>query len=621
MIFNDQQQEAINSIVGPVMVISCAGSGKTTVILERVKKIIDSGVDSKKILVTTFSKAAAEEMGTRFSKKYLNNNIKFCTIHSICYSILSQTYNLNSSAILKSSEKKHFFYDMFIELQKKYDKDILGRYKDFDDYYKHIELILSGYMSKIYREKIECIDEVIDDDFLKDIYISYKKFKNKNGKLDYDDMIIEAHKCLMVNEGVANYWKNEYEYIIIDEFQDTSVLQSEIFYILAENTRNICVVGDDDQSIYSFRDVDDEIFKYFLKEYPEAKKIYMETNYRSCQKIVSLSEKLIRNNKKRFMKKFRINKKELGNVETIVVGSDVEQTEAVIREIKKSLESGKDYNEIAILYRLKKEAVSICNRLQLENIPFYTKEIPENIHSGMVYSDIKAYYRLANDIGDVSDLRRIINRPTRYISSSSISKGVLNKTLLLQECIKNVSDGERRENIKKQIDKLFFDLEKMNNLKPHDLMLYLRDEVKYRDGLIDFANFIKMDTSSFITHFDELLAESEKFETMDDWNAYIEECKNTLFKKLQENKRNGVFLTTFHGAKGLEWNTVFIISANDGTTPLVRDNEIENPEEERRLFYVAMTRAVEELRIFCCENEEAGFSLSTTRYFKEIFSD
>jgi DNA helicase-2/ATP-dependent DNA helicase PcrA len=154
----------------------------------------------------------------------------------------------------------------------------------------------------------------------------------------------------------------------------------------------------------------------------------------------------------------------------------------------------------------------------------------------------------------------------------------------------------------------------MRDLKPYDLMLYLRDRMKYRESLVHFADFIKADATTFLSQFDELLIESERFETMTEWNDYVEECKKTLLKNIEKNKKEGVFLSTFHGAKGLEWELVFIISANEGTTPLMRNSEIENPEEERRLFYVAMTRAMSDLRIFAFEEGNCK-----TRYFQEIF--
>lgn len=616
MKLSEQQKLVVANTEGPVMVISCAGSGKTTVILERVKKIIDSGTLAQNILVTTFSKAAAEEMGKRFAEKYHNNNVKFSTIHSVCYSILANAYKINASSILKVSEKKTFLLEKFSELEKAYGKDFSGKYKDFDDYYKDIELTISGYMSKIYREKIADFEDVITDKYEKEIYGGYQKFKKRNGKLDYDDLIIETHKCLTIRKEVAEYWQSVFHYITIDEFQDTSILQSEIFYILSNKSKNICVVGDDDQSIYSFRDADGEIFSCFLEQYPDAKRINMETNYRSCKRIISLSEKLIRNNKKRFQKSFYANRAEMGQVAANFVKDDAEQTTEIVNQIKQEVKLGKKYNEIAILYRVKKEAISICNRLQLEDIPFYTRELPENIHSSMVYQDIKAYYRLANDIWDNSDLRRIINRPTRYIKPDLVPIGTMDKRIVLHECTKNISDGNQKEKIKMQIDRLFLDLDYMRELKPYDLMLYLRDKMKYREALIGFADFIKADTAMFLAQFDELLIESERFETMMEWNDYVEECKNSLIKNIEKNKKEGVFLSTFHGAKGLEWDTVFIISANEGTTPLMRNNEIENPEEERRLFYVAMTRAMNDLRILGF-NEENGNCKS--RYFQEIF--
>lgn len=619
MEFNKQQTNVINSINGPIMVISCAGSGKTSVIIERSNKIIQSGIASNKILVVTFSKAAATEMEERFKKKYGNINVKFSTIHSLCYSILLNAYELNPASILKASEKRAFLKEKFIDLKKKYGKSFEEHYKGIDDFYKDMDLKISGYMIMMYKNNIYNYDEVINDEYVKSIYASYLKFKKVSGKIDFDDMIIESHKCLKVKSEILLHWQSVFEYIMIDEYQDTNIIQAEIFFMLAGGKKNICVVGDDDQSIYSFRDTDSLIFNKFLDMYPNAKKIFLETNYRSKPMIINLASNLISHNSQRFTKKFLSSKTGDSKVKIVAVENNIGQADDVIKIIENYRKQNVPLNTIAILYRVKKEARFLCNRLQVEKIPFFTKELPESLHNGMVFGDIKAYYRLANDLWGSTDLQRIINRPKRYIKFEVIGNCSLNKEEILQRCLKGIQYGDRKEQIFNTVEQLFVDLRELRGKKPVDFMKYLLVNMKYREALVEHADFIKIDSRALTDDFDELINEAAKFNTMAEWDSYATECRNRIIKEMEKNKEEGIYLSTFHSSKGLEWDNVIIISANDGVTPLMRKEEIENPEEERRLFYVAMTRAKEELSVLytACEDNKAKGVLPS-RYISEM---
>lgn len=609
MDFNERQKETINSIDGPMMVISCPGSGKTSVIIERTNKIIESGVAANKILVATFSKAAALEMEEKFSKKYYKNNVKFSTIHSACYSILLNAFGFKASSILKEDERMLFLRDTYIELKKKYRYEFEEIYKDIDDYCKDVGLKISGYMSLMYRENRIDIENVIknkNDRYIPYIYSAYVKFKKKVGKVDFDDMIIESHRCLKNKKEILEYWQSMFDYIMIDEYQDTTELQAEIFFMLAGEKKNICVVGDDDQSIYSFREADTKIFDKFKETYPNAKEIFLEINYRSKPEIIMKASNLIRHNEKRLLKQFKVYREGMAKISVNSVSGEREQTSKIIEIIKEYQKNNIPLNEISVLYRIKRNAALICNRLQSEEIPFYTKELPKDIHSEMVYKDIKAYYRLANDMWGATDLRRIINRPQRYIKSDIITGTCLDKAFILNKCLNGVKEGERKEKIYRIVGKLFDDLSNLKGKKPVDFMSYLSKNIGYREYLVKYAEFLKIEDSyKFISEFDELTDEAKKFESMNDWDIYAEKCREVLVENMEKNKKDGVYLSTFHGSKGLEWDNVIIISANDGVTPLFRkEGNIENPEEERRLFYVASTRAKDELHIISVSNEK-----------------
>ncbi len=628
---NEQQQQAIGSIHGPVMVISCAGSGKTSVILERTNAIIKSGVLPRKILVVTFSKAATLEMKKRFIRKYGNQDVKFSTIHSICYFILRDSYGLQGSAVLDAGDKNVFLRDEYIRLRREYAgheengaASYIKKYKDWGDFCKDISHRISEFMTRMYEKKLDsCKDlkretDLAPDPDELDVFSSYLRFKEAGGKIDYDDIIIECHKCLSTRPDVLGRWQETYHYIMIDEFQDTTVLQAEIFFMLA-GTRNICVVGDDDQSIYSFRHVDGAIFHKFLKQYKDAKQVFMETNYRSEPEIITHAERLITHNVKRFRKHFKPFR--TGHAKINISGAEdsIVQTDLVVNLIREYENRGIPLSDIAILYRIKNEAMITCSRLLAERIPFYTKEPPEDIHDGLVFKDIKAYYRLANDIWGKSDLRRIINRPSRHIKASLVANCEPARRMVIVAATGGIYDVEYKELVAGAVNRLFDDLEKLRGKTPGEFMKYLHEDMGYREYLSRYADFIRAEPRTFLDSFDELAKEAERFNTMPEWSRFARECRDEMYKRMEENKKKGVYLSTFHSSKGLEWENVIILSANDDVTPLVRDNTIQNPEEERRLFYVAMTRAREGLNILYTKGDSS--KRIPSRYIREMMGD
>lgn len=287
----------------------------------------------------------------------------------------------------------------------------------------------------------------------------------------------------------------------------------------------------------------------------------------------------------------------------------------MIRDYQKH---GVPLQEIAILYRVKKVASILCSRLMAEKIPFYTKDLPDDLYNGMVYQDIKAYYRLANGLWGKNDLHRIINRPKRYIQAKAVINCKLDKNELIRRCTATTDDGERKERISETITKLFRDLNCLKDKRPAEFMQYLID-MKYRESLIDFANFIKKPSNTFTDEFDELLAEASNFETMSEWDVHTKEHRKKIIASMEKNKKEGVHLSTFHSAKGLQWKNVIIISANNGITPCIRGNEASvNAEEERRLFYVAMTRAEEQLRVLYFKE---GNGVAPSVYIAEMEGD
>ena len=596
--YNEAQIEAITTTQGPVMVISCAGSGKTTVILERTARIVKQTGRPNRILVVTFSKAAATEMENRFREKYGAGGVRFATIHSICYSVLASTYGLKADAILKESEKRQFFRMM--------QETLIARgaeiSDDFDEFYQEITSVISRVASR--AESSGVSGNICDDAEKRKIYQwlleEYTAYKKQNRKVDFDDMILLCYRCLKGNQQVLAYWQGIFDYVLIDEYQDTSALQAQIFFLLCEKHRNLCVVGDDDQAIYGFRGADSGIFLKFQQQYPDCRKIFMTVNYRSLPQIVRRSAAVIGNNRQRFTKEFQTAREGAGKIQIIRCGSDVKQVEAILKGVDEGLKKGLALKDMAVLYRVKREAASLVNRLLLEGIPFYTRELPQDIHKGMVYQGVMAYYRLANRIEVQSDLQRILNRPKRYLKQQLVRDCKLDRNQLYQACIRDAVSPREYDRINDTVNQLFLDLRNLKSLSPSSFLEYLDKDMGYVESLKDYAEYRKISPEEMERDYAALTAEARGFQDMAQWKAYVEESGGRGFVP----DENGLYLSTFHGAKGLEWKKVWIISADEKVTPYFKEGEYQDLEEERRLFYVAMTRARDELQILTTEGKD-----------------
>lgn len=595
--YNEAQIQAITTTQGPVMVISCAGSGKTTVILERTARILKQTGRPGRILVVTFSKAAATEMELRFQEKYGVSGVRFATIHSICYSVLASTYGLKADAILKESERRQFF--------RMVQESLMARgtevSEDFDEFYQEITSVISRVAA---RAEGSVSGNICEDPEKRKVYQrileDYTAYKKQNRKVDFDDMILLCYRCLKGNSQVLAYWQGIFDHVLIDEYQDTSALQAQIFFLLCEKHRNLCVVGDDDQAIYGFRGADSSIFLKFQQQYPDCRKIFMTVNYRSLPQIVRRSAAVIGHNRQRFSKEFRTAREGVGRIQIIRCGSDLKQVEAVLKGVDEALKNGLPLKDMAVLYRVKREASSLVNRLLLEGIPFYTRELPQDIHKGMVYQDVMAYYRLANRMEVQGDLQRIINRPKRYLKQQLVRDCKLDRNQLYQACIRDAVSPREYDRINDTVNQLFLDLRNLKSLSPSSFLEYLDKDMGYVESMKDYAQYRKISSEEMERDYAALTAEARGFQDMAQWKAYVEETGSRGFVP----DENGLYLSTFHGAKGLEWKKVWIISADEKVTPYFKEGEYQDLEEERRLFYVAMTRARDELQILTTSGKD-----------------
>lgn len=620
--YSKEQIEAIHNINGQLCIISVAGSGKTAVIVARADNIVKSGVKPHRILVLTFSKAAAAHMQKRYVESYGQNGIRFSTIHSLCYSVLVRAYNLKPESILSDREKLRFFTEFHKQLLY---KRVVNVSEDFDEFYRRCDEYITKEAQKEYCDGILKNQKVYDNTtdkaypegskmYLKMVYEQYKEFKISNKKLDFDDMVIYCHKCLMRNKKELEYWQGVFDYIMVDEFQDTGSLQADIIYMVADAKKNICVVGDDDQSIYGFRGAKSSIFTEFIKRYPDVKKIILGTNYRSLSYIIKGADKVIRNNQKRIVKDMRSYRSGEGRIHIRRVSSQGRQADMAITLINDYISKGGSLNEIAVLYRVKKEASVLVSTLETIGMPFFTRDMVDDIHLGMCYKDMLAYYRLSRGVPESNDLWRIINRPKRYIKGNLVKGCEFDRNKIYEACTKNATKQECLR-INDTINNMFLDLRSLSKTdNPTQFINYIYNNMGYGESIVEYAQYTGQDKENILNQSEMMKKEAMKFNNMSDWYSYITDKEYRQRADIDK----GLYLSTFHGAKGLEWKKVIIISANEKITPYAYMGKVDDYEEERRLFYVAMTRAENELDILYIDGALDNSSHQRSRFVEEL---
>lgn len=588
MDLNETQMLATNHNLGPMIVLAGPGSGKTTVIAHRVENLIKKfGVDSKKILVISFTKASAIDMEHRFNNLFRNENkVTFGTFHSVFFRIVRSKYGYQLNSILNEFEKNNILKSIAQEIGIEYD--------DEEEFLKNINLEISLIKNNLIElEHYNSMNFSSDD--LKSIYRMYEDFKEEKNKIDFDDMLFKCYEILKTENSILEKWQNQYEYILIDEFQDINLVQYRCIQFLREKNRNIFVVGDDDQSIYKFRGANVEIMLNFEKDFENCKKVILNTNYRSTNEIIKLSNKIIGENTLRFEKTIigtDINYK----YPTMLKYEDVFQES---REVAKRIhnlvkERGIDESEIAVIYRTNIQAFSLVQSLQDFNIPVVLKDSYPSIYSHFITKDIIAYMKLSMNFSDAESFKRIINKPKRFISK--VLQERLTKDLQDKNCFSNIY--KIRDIRKFEVDNLEalkFYLNGIKKRKPYDAIKYIRSGANYDDYILEYSQFKKVKPSNLYDILNELMESSKRFDDLEEFIDYCEKQRDN--KDIENQKRDfkGVTLTTYHSAKGLEFDIVFLITLCEGVIPYEYCKTKSEIEEERRLFYVGLTRAKKEL--------------------------
>lgn len=609
MSLNHAQTEAVAHNKGPCMVLAGPGSGKTLTIAKRIEYLImKHKVRPEEILVITFTKYAAWEMKNRTRSICGPSSyaVTFGTFHGIYYGILKWAYRLNQSNLLSDEEK----YRILREILPGIDWDQEPEADEEKDYLQELAI-------EIGNVKNNCMDieeyepvKYTTEKFRK-LYRTYEETKKKYRKIDFEDMLIQCRDLFMKRPDILKKWQEKFQYILVDEFQDVNQAQYDVVRMLAAPQDNLFVVGDDDQSVYGFRGAKPGIMKEFMKDYPKARQILLDVNYRSSGYIVKGALRVIGNNKIRFEKKIEAFRKPDETVHVQEVKDPVQEAEYVLERIREYREKGVSYTEMAILYRTNVDARAMSELMTEYQIPFVMKEHLNNIYEHFIALDMISYLRLSQGEYDRKYFLQIANRPNRYLTRESMKTG-------------NVSYESLRRYYRDKdwmvdrIDQLEWDMKMICDKTPYAAIQYIRKRMGYDEFLKEYAAYRKISSEDLFAVLEEIWQNSKGYGTIKEWFEHIESYGKMLKEQNKKNgEKEGVNLMTMHAAKGLEFDTVFVIEANEGSCPYKKATANEEIEEERRLFYVAMTRAKRKL-VISYVKEKNGKDLLPSRFVSEL---
>ena len=591
------------------MVLAGPGSGKTLTIAKRIEYLImKHKVRPEEILVITFTKYAAWEMKNRTRSICGPSSyaVTFGTFHGIYYGILKWAYRLNQSNLLSDEEK----YRILREILPGIDWDQEPEADEEKDYLQELAI-------EIGNVKNNCMDieeyepvKYTTEKFRK-LYRTYEETKKKYRKIDFEDMLIQCRDLFMKRPDILKKWQEKFQYILVDEFQDVNQAQYDVVRMLAAPQDNLFVVGDDDQSVYGFRGAKPGIMMEFMKDYPKARQILLDVNYRSSGYIVKGALRVIGNNKIRFEKKIEAFRKPDETVHVQEVKDPVQEAEYVLERIREYREKGVSYTEMAVLYRTNVDARAMSELMTEYQIPFVMKEHLNNIYEHFIALDMISYLRLSQGEYDRKYFLQIANRPNRYLTRESMKTG-------------NVSYESLRRYYRDKdwmvdrIDQLEWDMKMICDKTPYAAIQYIRKRMGYDEFLKEYAAYRKISSEDLFAVLEEIWQNSKGYGTIKEWFEHIESYGKMLKEQNKKNgEKEGVNLMTMHAAKGLEFDTVFVIEANEGSCPYKKATADEEIEEERRLFYVAMTRAKRKL-VISYVKEKNGKDLLPSRFVSEL---
>ena len=613
--FTKSQSEAIRHQDGPLLVLAGPGSGKTTVVTKRVQYLVqDCHISPSSILVITFTKAAATEMKERFlrlmeqseEKPQGYGNVLFGTFHAVFFNILKLSYGFTAANILRE------------ETRYQYMKEIVDRLKlEIDDENEFISGVL-GEISLIKNERISLehyFSKNCAEDIFRKIFASYEQRKRNARLIDFDDMLSYTWERVTKRPDILEAWQKRFRYILVDEFQDINRLQYDILRLLAQPENNLFIVGDDDQSIYRFRGAKPEIMLNFQKDFPTAGRVLLNDNFRSTRQIVNAAGRVIRKNQSRFAKEITARGGEGPGVRILAFEDQQQECLYLLKEMQEYKKNGGAWQQMAVLYRTNTQPRLLIQKFMEFNVPFRVRDQVPNLFEHWIAKNLFCYIRLACGSKLRKDLLPVLNRPKRYMNRECLNDEII--------CWEYMMDYYKdKPYVCDKIERLQYDLKMLGRMGPFAAINYIRHVMGYEEYLKEYAEFRRMNAEDLMEVLNELQESARAYKTYDEWFAYMERYKKEMdeMRKRQQEVKEGVHLATMHSSKGLEYDKVFILDAAEGITPYKKAVLDADLEEERRMFYVAMTRAKKELTI-CWAKKQFSHELTVSRFVEEMKDD
>ena len=613
---NENQLKAVNHLDGPCMVLAGPGSGKTRVITYRIANmVVNKNIKPTSILAISFTKASSIEMKNRalsLSNDFRMNKVTYGTFHSVFFRILRYFENYNIESILDEKTKRIGLKNILkgLNIENADDDETIGQVINEISYVKNELMDKRDFKSEV----------LTNDEFIK-VYNFYEEYKQQMNKIDFDDMLIKTYELLKNNKAALDRVRSVYRYILVDEFQDINKVQFEALKLIANPSNNIFVVGDEDQSIYGFRGSRPDFLLEFEEYFSNTKKVLLDINYRSKGEIINIANRLIEKNTNRYEKVIKCGQGNGAKVNYISPEDSEEEAVYIAKDIKNKVqEDYTEYTDFAVIYRTNIQSRALVDVFMDMRIPFVVKDSIVTIYDHWAAQDILAYLRIGVNPNSNKDWIRIINKPFRYISKDNLNlikdepdfiNSLINKCDLHPKQVKTIND-------------LDIDISYVKGLNPKNAISYIRTTLDYDRYILDYCANRKIKTNGLIEILNELESSATNFKTIQEYLEHIERVKSEIVDNKNNKETDGVIFTTMHSAKGLEFKNVYIIGANEGTIPHEKSYEIDDEEkkndqieEERRLMYVAITRAEENICISSPVNKY-GKRVSKSRFVEDI---
>ena len=575
----ESQQEAINHTVGPAAVLAGPGSGKTFVIVQRIYRLITSqGADPAHILVITFTRAAAKQMQERFVRLMGQRSLPvwFGTFHAVFYHILRQSAQYRGYTIITELEKRKLIRDI-IHNHRRF---LYVQEEDIEEIVTAISRRKTG-PSDFEPE----IQKMKGEDFLF-LFQEYQHWLGEFSRFDFDDLLTEILRLLKTDAVCLSRWREQFTHILVDEFQDISPMQYEIITLLAGPRNNLFIVGDDDQSIYGFRGATPDSIQRFLTDYPEAERIFLDVNFRCHQEIVQAAGKVIGENTNRIPKEIYARHGEGEGLVLCRAETEELLREAVVDALRREAANGR-LEECAVICRTNLDCGLWAQTLREAGIPYALKERPVNPYSHFVIRDICAYLALGQGDMERRNVRRVMNRPVRYMKRESLPQERVDREKL-------IGYYQNTPIIQEKVKRLYRDIDRLSGMRVRLQIRFIRKSIGYEAYLRDKYGSKKAgELIGRLSAFEEF---SGRFVSVQDMFAYMQEYEAVVREPAAE--QGGVRLMTIHASKGLEFRKVYLPECSEGKIPSKQAVTQAEIEEERRMLYVAMTRAKRALVLF-----------------------